>query len=89
MAEAGIDRHGVFKEFLEDTAAKAFDQNLGLFKLTGKRQLYPSRTSELAVGENHLHLFEFVGKMLGKAVYEGIVLEVKILHMSAGGEHFD
>jgi len=26
--------------------------------------------------DNHLHLFEFVGKMIGKAVYEGIVVDV-------------
>jgi ubiquitin-protein ligase E3 B len=26
--------------------------------------------------DNHHHLFEFVGKMIGKAVYEGIVVEV-------------
>uniref|UniRef100_A0A7S0J4Y7 HECT-type E3 ubiquitin transferase n=1 Tax=Calcidiscus leptoporus TaxID=127549 RepID=A0A7S0J4Y7_9EUKA len=78
MAEAGIDRHGVFKEFLEETAAKAFDQNLGLFNSTPTRQLYPARASALAVGANHLQLFDFVGKMLGKAVYEGIVLDVSL-----------
>ena len=26
--------------------------------------------------DNHLALFEFVGKMIGKAVYEGIVVDV-------------
>ena len=26
--------------------------------------------------DNHLDLFEFVGKMIGKAVYEGIVVDV-------------
>lgn len=35
---------------------------------SGNERLYPSPTSY--IHENHLQLFEFVGKMLGKAVYE-------------------
>ena len=76
--EAGIDRHGVFKEFLEETLSRAFDPDGGLFQRTvqGGRGggLYPSPTSGVA-DPQHLRLFEFVGKMLGKAFYEGIVLE--------------
>jgi len=75
LAEAGIDRTGVFKEFLEDTIARAFDPNRGLFVQTPKQQLCPSPTSELA-DPHHLRLFEFVGRMLGKSLYEGITLEV-------------
>ncbi|KAK5932761.1 hypothetical protein CgunFtcFv8_004440 [Champsocephalus gunnari] len=48
---------------------------LNLFKTTsGNERLYPSPTSY--IHENHLQLFEFVGKMLGKAVYEGLVVDV-------------
>ena len=64
-SEAGIDRTGVFKEFLEEAISRAFDPNLGLFRHTPTQQLYPSPTSELA-DPNHVRLFEFVGKMLGK-----------------------
>ncbi|KAM5192675.1 ubiquitin-protein ligase E3B [Mantella aurantiaca] len=73
--EAGIDQDGVFKEFLEEIIKKVFDPALNLFKTTcsGDR-LYPSPTSY--IHENYLQLFEFVGKMLGKAVYEGIVVDV-------------
>ena len=77
LAEAGIDRTGVFKEFLEDTIARAFDPNRGLFVQTPKQQLCPSPTSELA-DPHHLRLFEFVGRMLGKSLYEGITLEVPL-----------
>lgn len=35
---------------------------------SGDERLYPSPTSY--IHENYLQLFEFVGKMLGKAVYE-------------------
>ena len=77
LAEAGIDRDGVFKEFMEDTAATAFDPNRGLFKQSDAQMLYPSASSESA-DPSHLRYFEFVGRMLGKAVYEGIVLDVPL-----------
>ncbi|MBN3316719.1 UBE3B ligase, partial [Atractosteus spatula] len=73
--EAGIDQDGVFKEFLEEIIKKVFNPALNLFRTTsGNERLYPSPTSY--IHENHLQLFEFVGKMLGKAVYEGIVVDV-------------
>uniref|UniRef100_H2LTE0 Ubiquitin-protein ligase E3B n=1 Tax=Oryzias latipes TaxID=8090 RepID=H2LTE0_ORYLA len=73
--EAGIDQDGVFKEFLEEIIKKVFNPALNLFKTTsGDERLYPSPTSY--IHENHLLLFEFVGKMLGKAIYEGIVVDV-------------
>uniref|UniRef100_A0AAR2J2G9 Ubiquitin-protein ligase E3B n=1 Tax=Pygocentrus nattereri TaxID=42514 RepID=A0AAR2J2G9_PYGNA len=73
--EAGIDQDGVFKEFLEEIIKKVFNPALNLFKTTnGNERLYPSPTSN--IHENHLQLFEFVGKMLGKALYEGIVVDV-------------
>ena len=76
LAEAGIDRMGVFKEFMEETSAAAFNPDRGLFRQTGGRSLYPSPSSESA-DPYHLRYFEFVGRMLGKAIYEGIVLDVR------------
>ena len=74
LDEAGIDQDGVFKEFLEETIKKVFDPSLNLFVTTPEERLYPSPLSHLT--DNHLDLFEFVGKMIGKAVYEGIVVDV-------------
>ncbi|KAF9412715.1 hypothetical protein HW555_008859 [Spodoptera exigua] len=74
LDEAGIDQDGVFKEFLEETIKRVFDPSLNLFRVTSEERLYPSPTSCLQ--ENHLQLFEFIGRMLGKAVYEGIVVDV-------------
>lgn len=74
LDEAGIDQDGVFKEFLEETVKKAFDPSLNLFKSTIDQRLYPSPTS--SVHPDHLSLFEFIGKVLAKAVYEGIVVDV-------------
>ncbi|EDV23245.1 uncharacterized protein TRIADDRAFT_28070 [Trichoplax adhaerens] len=91
LTEAGIDESGVFKEFLEETIKKAFDPALNLFKVTcgDEPRLYPSPTSY--IHGNHLPLFEFVGRMLGKAVYEGLVVEVPLalffLNNVLGGQH--
>ncbi|XP_037093426.1 ubiquitin-protein ligase E3B-like [Pollicipes pollicipes] len=74
LDEAGIDQDGVFKEFLEETIRRVFDPGLSLFQTTSDQRLYPSPAS--GVHSDHLQLIEFVGKMLGKAVYEGIVVDV-------------
>ncbi|XP_055959426.1 ubiquitin-protein ligase E3B [Patella vulgata] len=74
LDEAGIDQDGVFKEFLEETITRVFDPSLNLFKITSEQKLYPSSTSYIQ--DNHLALFEFVGSMLGKAVYEGIIVDI-------------
>ncbi|GJQ75479.1 hypothetical protein Trydic_g17567 [Trypoxylus dichotomus] len=74
LDEAGIDQDGVFKEFLEESIKRIFDPALNFFKVTSEERLYPSPTSYLQ--DNHLQLFEFVGRMLGKAIYEGIVVDV-------------
>lgn len=76
LDEAGIDQDGVFKEFLEMTLKKVFDPQLNLFSTTSTGVLYPSPTSSLH--DDHLALFTFVGRMLGKAVYEGIVVDVQL-----------
>lgn len=64
LDEAGIDQDGVFKEFLEETIKRVFDPSLNLFRTTSEERLYPSATSSLH--DNHLQLFEFIGRMLGK-----------------------
>lgn len=53
-----------------------FDPELNLFKITSNNLLYPSSSS--SVHENHLALFQFVGRMLGKAVFEGICVDVNL-----------
>nr|VZI47413.1 unnamed protein product [Spirometra erinaceieuropaei] len=74
LDEVGIDLDGVFKEFLEESLRRVFDPSLNLFRVTTDQRLYPSPTSHIQDG--HLQLFEFVGKLLAKAVYEGIIVDV-------------
>ncbi|CAN0455731.1 unnamed protein product, partial [Laminaria digitata] len=37
--------------------------------------MYPNPTSEMVHGSEHLRLFEFLGRILGKALYEGITVQ--------------
>ncbi|KAI8970934.1 hypothetical protein BDB01DRAFT_812998 [Pilobolus umbonatus] len=75
LQEAGIDGGGVFKEFLTGLSHEAFDVNYGLFVSTPDQLLYPN-PSYYAVGSSQLSQFEFLGLIIGKAVYEGILLDV-------------
>lgn len=74
-AEAGIDGGGLFKEFIDLFTKSAFDPSLGLFVSTSSQQLVPNPASQTAFGESHLQYLEFIGKMLGKALYDKILVE--------------
>lgn len=82
--EVGIDAGGLFKEFWLDLSNLAFDLEYGLFlSTTGDQLLYPnpfSASGHFARESDHLTLFQFVGRILGKALYEGIVVEPKFAH---------
>ncbi|KAF8945056.1 hypothetical protein BGZ47_003291 [Haplosporangium gracile] len=78
-AEAGIDQGGPFKEFMESFLEAGFSPNLNLFTTTTEsmNMMYPSPTSQYTHPHNGLELFRLFGKMLGKAMYEGLLIEVK------------
>lgn len=73
--EAGIDGGGIFKDFMESITQSAFDVQYGLFKETEDHHLYPNPGSDV-VHEQHLQYFRFLGCLLGKAMYEGILIDV-------------
>lgn len=75
LNEAGIDQDGVFKEFLLDVIKKILNPQFNLFQITSEQQLYPSSCSYFI--DDHLKMFEFVGKLIGKAIYEGHVIDVE------------
>ncbi|XP_062230824.1 E3 ubiquitin-protein ligase UPL6-like isoform X2 [Phragmites australis] len=73
--EAGIDGGGIFKDFMENITRAAFDVQYGLFKETTDHLLYPNPGSGL-VHEQHLQYFNFLGSLLGKAMYEGVLVDL-------------
>lgn len=74
LEEPGIDQMGVFKEFLENLIKQAFDPNMSLFRGGVNNQIYPSYLS--FIHDTHLELFHFIGCMLGKAIYNGLIMEL-------------
>ncbi|KAF8527427.1 HECT-domain-containing protein [Hysterangium stoloniferum] len=73
--EAGIDGGGVFKEFLTSLSREAFDTNRGLWLATQQQELYPNPHS-YATEPHQLNWYRFIGRILGKALYEGILVDV-------------
>ncbi|KAF9009589.1 hypothetical protein BDQ17DRAFT_1388399 [Cyathus striatus] len=74
-AEAGIDGGGVFKEFLTSLAKEVFDTDRGLWLATKKHELYPNPHS-YATESHNLNWYRFIGRILGKALYDGILVDV-------------
>ncbi|KAI8086325.1 uncharacterized protein BX664DRAFT_365944 [Halteromyces radiatus] len=75
LMESGIDGGGVFKEFLTSLGHEAFNTDYGLFSSTPDQLLYPNPSSFATEG-SQLAYFEFLGLIIGKALYEGILLDV-------------
>ncbi|KAI9509462.1 HECT-domain-containing protein [Russula earlei] len=73
--EMGIDGGGVFKEFFTDLSKEVFDSNRGLWLANKKNELYPNHGS-YATEPHSLRWYRFIGKILGKALYEGILVDV-------------
>ncbi|OEU13784.1 hypothetical protein FRACYDRAFT_188538 [Fragilariopsis cylindrus CCMP1102] len=81
--EPGIDGGGVFKEFLDDLIKDGFasrndDETDGgapqLFSITPKQQQL-TMNFDLVDDTSMLVHYEFLGRVLGKAVYESILVE--------------
>ncbi|EJF56635.1 HECT-domain-containing protein [Dichomitus squalens LYAD-421 SS1] len=73
--EAGIDGGGVFKEFLTSLTREVFDTDRGLWLATKKNELYPAPHS-YATEPHSLAWYRFIGRILGKALYEGILVDI-------------
>jgi len=76
VEEAGIDGGGVFKEFMDAITKRTFDPQYALFRVTQDQLLFPNPASYLAL-EDHLRHFEFAGQILGKALFEDILVETQ------------
>merc|ERR1712232_355434 len=72
--ESGVDGGGLFKEFMVHTCRHMFNPEFGLFSATEDQTLYPS-TSAYLVHPQAGDLYVFLGKVVGKAIYEMCLLE--------------
>lgn len=81
LPEAGLDYGGLSKEFLTDISKAAFSPEYGLFSQTSTsdRLLIPNASARYL--ENGIQLIEFLGRVVGKALYEGILLDYSFSHV--------
>eukprot|EP01064_Diplonema_japonicum_P039501 TRINITY_DN9915_c0_g4_i1.p1 TRINITY_DN9915_c0_g4~~TRINITY_DN9915_c0_g4_i1.p1 ORF type:complete len:898 (+),score=194.63 TRINITY_DN9915_c0_g4_i1:35-2728(+) len=79
VEEAGFG-DGVFKEFLAELSKVAFNPAHGLFLETEANEVFPNPSSneEHLYGEGHLERYRFLGRVLGKALYEGILIDLPL-----------
>ncbi|GAX84732.1 hypothetical protein CEUSTIGMA_g12154.t1 [Chlamydomonas eustigma] len=75
LSEAGLDHGGLMKELLEEVVSRGFNNDFGLFSTTHPDGLIYPRPSADKV-EQGAELLEFLGLMVGKALYEGILINV-------------
>uniref|UniRef100_A0A2P2L6X6 HECT-type E3 ubiquitin transferase n=1 Tax=Rhizophora mucronata TaxID=61149 RepID=A0A2P2L6X6_RHIMU len=81
LPEAGLDYGGLSKEFLTDISKTVFSPVYGLFSQTSTsdRLLIPNPTARFL--ENGIQMIEFLGRVVGKALYEGILLDYSFSHV--------
>jgi hypothetical protein len=79
--EAGIDAGGLFKDFVTDLSWRVFDPSYGLFCLTSSNLLYPNPSASLLYDSFEMdNMFVFLGRVLGKALFENITLQPQFAH---------
>ena len=76
QVEQGIDGGGLMKEFVTEVAEHAL-ADYGWFSETGDHRLYPNPDSHVISGD-HLRHYEFLGRLVGLAVHQGILIELRL-----------
>ena len=79
--EIGIDSGGLFKDFVTDLSSRVFNPSYGLFKLTDVNTVYPNPDAAILHGEAEVEkIFTFLGRVLGKAIFENITIQPQFAH---------
>ncbi len=79
--EAGIDAGGLFKDFVTDLSGRIFDPSYGLFSTTPSNLLYPNPSAAVLFDPHEMDtMFVFLGRVLGKALFENITLQPQFAH---------
>ncbi|GAB0090048.1 ubiquitin-protein ligase E3C [Sergentomyia squamirostris] len=77
LEEVGIDGGGIFREFISELIKTAFDPHRGFFMITTDNKLYPNPGVGKIVEDFKEHYY-FIGHILGKALYENLLVEVPL-----------
>lgn len=72
--EKGVDAGGLTRDYFIELSRAMFNPNYSLFKLSSNGvSYYPNDQS--FVNPDHLNFFKFIGRIIGKALFEGQLLE--------------
>ena len=73
--EEGVDAGGVTREWFQVMSRQMFNPDYALFipVASDRTTFHPNRLSQ--VNEEHLLFFKFIGRVIGKALYEGRALD--------------
>lgn len=73
--EEGVDAGGVTREWFQVLSRQMFNPDYALFVpvASDRTTFHPNRLS--AINQEHLMFFKFIGRIIGKALYEGRVLD--------------
>lgn len=73
--EEGVDAGGVTREWFQVLARQMFDPNYVLFVpvSSDRTTFHPNKLS--SINDEHLMFFKFIGRIIGKALYEGRLLD--------------
>lgn len=73
--EEGVDAGGVTREWFQVLARQMFDPNYALFipVSSDRTTFHPNKLS--GINDEHLMFFKFIGRIIGKALYEGRLLD--------------
>ncbi|EQC31071.1 hypothetical protein SDRG_11257 [Saprolegnia diclina VS20] len=78
--EPGLDAGGLIREWYELLSDKLFSEEMGLFTATKGANLayWINPASKSIRGEDHLLYYEFVGRLIGKALIEGFNVKMSL-----------
>lgn len=80
VLEMGVDGGGLSREFLTQVLTEGFNPTRGFFLFTEDNTLYPNPNAEAVSPTDYLKHFYFLGRILAKAIYEGMLVELRFAH---------
>jgi E3 ubiquitin ligase SMURF1/2/E3 ubiquitin-protein ligase NEDD4 len=78
--EPALDAGGVAREWYETITETLFNLDFGLFTFSGTDcYSYGIKVDSAIANEHHLHYFRFAGRLLGKALFDGQLVEAHLV----------
>lgn len=75
IGEEGADAGGLTREWFLLLSKEMFNPDIGLFKLSANGDTYQPNPKSAFIDSNHLNYFQFIGRIIGKALHDGCMLD--------------